>query len=71
VQLGIQIVQIGNSREATEFLRELDDDLQKKYNIRDIVDTTPYFGTLSSDALIKVMLGGINRKIDALSPAGH
>lgn len=31
---------------------------------QDIVDTTPYFGQISHDALIKIMLGGINRKMD-------
>lgn len=33
-------------------------------NFQDIVDTTPYFGILTGDSLIKVMVGGINRKID-------
>lgn len=33
---------------------------------QDIVDTTPYddVGTLTDGALIKIMLGGINRRID-------
>ncbi|KAI6152431.1 hypothetical protein BKA82DRAFT_4111182 [Pisolithus tinctorius] len=59
-QVGIQFVQIGNSRKATAYLRELDDTLSGHYNIRDIVDTTPYMNTkLTSDMLIKILLGGI------------
>ncbi|KAJ3814005.1 hypothetical protein F5876DRAFT_73325 [Lentinula aff. lateritia] len=66
-QVGIQLVQIGRSRKAAEFLHDLDNALENRYHIRDIVDTTPYFGSsLSSDALIKIMLGGISRKIDAM-----
>ncbi|KAF5392991.1 hypothetical protein D9757_001145 [Collybiopsis confluens] len=65
-QLGIQFVQIGNSRSASRFLQTLDDDLSKEEGVRDIVDTTPYFGEkLTRDILIKIMLGGINRKFDA------
>jgi hypothetical protein len=32
--------------------------------LQDIVDTTPYIGALNGDALIKILLGGINRRID-------
>ncbi|KAJ7936693.1 hypothetical protein B0H13DRAFT_1589372 [Mycena leptocephala] len=65
-QVGIQFVQIGNDSAATRALKELDDDLQKKVNIRDIVDTTPYskLNPVTADGLIKVLLGGINRRID-------
>lgn len=64
-QVGIQFVQIGNSRKATAYLRELDDALSSHYAIRDIVDTTPYMNTrITSDVLIKILLGGINRRID-------
>ncbi|KAJ4479014.1 hypothetical protein J3R30DRAFT_3473321 [Lentinula aciculospora] len=69
-QVGIQLVQIGRSKKATEFLKELDDTLERRYHIRDIVDTTPYLGvSLSSDVLIKIMLGGISRKLDAMQVA--
>ncbi|KAI0375942.1 hypothetical protein BV20DRAFT_26935 [Pilatotrama ljubarskyi] len=64
-QVGIQFVQIGNNRDATEYLRSLDDELQGLYNVRDIVDTTPYLGgRLSADSIIKILLGGINRRVD-------
>ncbi|KAJ7512456.1 hypothetical protein B0H11DRAFT_2268501 [Mycena galericulata] len=66
IQIGIQFVQIGNDSAATRALQELDDDLAKEANIRDIVDTTPYskLNPVTADGLIKVLLGGINRRID-------
>ncbi|KAJ7628835.1 hypothetical protein FB45DRAFT_1080163 [Roridomyces roridus] len=69
VQLGIQFVQIGNDSAATRALRELDDNLHKTKNIRDIVDTTPYakLNPLTAQGLIKILLGGINRRIDEMA----
>ncbi|KAJ7878434.1 hypothetical protein B0H13DRAFT_2052678 [Mycena leptocephala] len=66
IQLGIQFVQIGNDAAATRALKELDDDIHKAGNIRDIVDTTPYtkLSPVTADGLIKVLLGGINRRVD-------
>ncbi|KAJ6602300.1 hypothetical protein B0H10DRAFT_662987 [Mycena sp. CBHHK59/15] len=66
IQVGIQFVQIGNDAVATKALKALDDDLHKAGNIRDIVDTTPYakLNPVTADGLIKVLLGGINRRID-------
>ncbi|KAJ6501071.1 hypothetical protein C8R47DRAFT_1255475, partial [Mycena vitilis] len=65
-QLGIQFVQIGDDEEATQALKQLDDTLHKTNDIRDIVDTTPYSGQDPDDTdwLIKVLIGGINRRID-------
>ncbi|KAJ6524528.1 hypothetical protein B0H19DRAFT_971923, partial [Mycena capillaripes] len=65
-QVGIQFVQIGNDTTATRALKELDDDIHKAGNIRDIVDTTPYskLNPVTADGLIKVLLGGINRRVD-------
>lgn len=64
-QLGVQFVQIGNDAEAKAALEELDDDLSGRYGVRDIVDTTPYPpGGLSGEVLIKILLGGINRRVD-------
>ncbi|KAI0650448.1 hypothetical protein C8Q79DRAFT_386786 [Trametes meyenii] len=64
-QVGIQFVQIGSHRAATEYLRTLDDELQAEYHVRDIVDTTPYLGgRLNADTIIKILLGGINRRVD-------
>ena len=34
-------------------------------NVQDIVDTTPYTGKeLDAESLVKILLGGINRRID-------
>ncbi|GLB34195.1 putative von Willebrand factor (vWF) type A domain contatining protein [Lyophyllum shimeji] len=66
-QVGIQFVQIGDSKSATSYLNDLDDELADKYKIRDIVDTTPFNdigGELNPDILIKILLGGINRRVD-------
>ncbi|KAF9000266.1 hypothetical protein BDQ17DRAFT_1391354 [Cyathus striatus] len=63
-QVGIQFVQIGNDLSATRFLKKLDDELSPMKGIRDIVDTTPYKGVLNDEMLIKVMLGGINKRVD-------
>jgi len=63
-QLGIQFLQIGNDAEATAYLQELDDDLSK-CGCRDIVDTTPYTGgRLTAELIAKVLLGGVNRRVD-------
>lgn len=64
-QLGVQFIQIGNDPTATRFLRSLDDDLRSNTNSkRDIVDTTPYQGRVTTDFLVKALLGGINKRID-------
>jgi len=64
-QVGIQFVQIGDDKEATEFLKQLDDDLSGAFGVRDMVDTTPFLGvSLTADVLLKILLGGINRRVD-------
>jgi len=64
-QLGVQFIQIGNDREATKFLQYLDDELKSNSSRRrDIVDTTPYQGSVTTEFLIKALLGGINKRID-------
>ncbi|GJE90445.1 von willebrand factor type A domain-containing protein [Phanerochaete sordida] len=64
-QVGISFVQIGDEPSAAEYLRELDDDLPE-HKIRDMVDTTPYAVSLDADpeALVKILLGGVHRRID-------
>ncbi|KAA1073698.1 hypothetical protein PGT21_022947 [Puccinia graminis f. sp. tritici] len=64
-QLGVQFIQIGNDRNATKFLKSLDDELRSESSgRRDIVDTTPYQGSVTTKFLIKALLGGINKRID-------
>jgi len=41
----------GNDPTATESLKELDDELQ---GVRDMVDTTPYQGKVTTEFLVKV-----------------
>lgn len=63
-QVGIQFVQIGDDPEATAALQELDDELARTHGVRDIVDTTPYRGTVTAETVAKILLGGINRRVD-------
>ncbi|CUA77908.1 hypothetical protein RSOLAG22IIIB_06861 [Rhizoctonia solani] len=64
-QVGIQFIQVGDDSKAAKALRELDDKLGSKHGIRDMVDTTPYRGkTLTEERIIKILLGGINRRVD-------
>ncbi|OAV90801.1 hypothetical protein PTTG_06090 [Puccinia triticina 1-1 BBBD Race 1] len=70
-QLGISFVQIGNDPDATRHLIALDDDLKAKHKIRDFVDCTPYQASnhtnvITSDFILKALIGGVNRKIDHL-----
>jgi len=69
-QVGIQFVQLGDDPEATEVLQYLDDGLGKAYGIRDMVDWTLLpEGRLDAGLLTKILLGGINRRVDG--KAGH
>ncbi|KAJ6571683.1 hypothetical protein B0H19DRAFT_664700 [Mycena capillaripes] len=62
-QVGIQFVQIGGNTAATRYLESLDNNLRNKYNIRDIVDTT--FAPVDKPLdMIKILTGGINRRVD-------
>ncbi|GJE84855.1 VWA domain-containing protein [Phanerochaete sordida] len=66
-RVGIQFVQIGNDKGAQRYLKELDDDEGLNNIARDIVDTTQYTkGPLDAnpDTLIKILLGGIHRRVD-------
>ncbi|EJU06389.1 hypothetical protein DACRYDRAFT_19564 [Dacryopinax primogenitus] len=64
-QVGIQFVQLGDDPEATEVLQYLDDGLGKAHGIRDMVDWTLLpEGGLDASVLTKILLGGINRRVD-------
>jgi uncharacterized protein YegL len=69
-QIGIQFFQIGNDKDATEALRELDDELANQ-GVRDMVDTVTWDGKTSSsrkgltaDGILKVVLGAVIRRLD-------
>lgn len=65
-QVGIQFVQIGNEEGAREALEELDNKLQERHLIRDMIDFTPYVEgeKLSGGMILKALLGAVNRKYD-------
>ncbi|KAG9094096.1 hypothetical protein FRC07_011358 [Ceratobasidium sp. 392] len=66
-QVGIQFIQVGNDVRASKALRDLDNNLSAKHNVRDIVDTRPFTGQrLTPELLIKMLLGGINRRVDKI-----
>ncbi|KAF8872732.1 hypothetical protein BD779DRAFT_1571940 [Infundibulicybe gibba] len=73
-KFGIQFVQIGDDEEATDALRELDDDLAARYNIRDMVDTIVYNPDdpkFTTNTILKIVFGAIDSSFDissALSP---
>lgn len=66
-QVGIQFFQVGNDPAATEALRNLDDDLPRM-GVRDMVDTVSWSGggsrALTADAILKVVLGAVVRRLD-------
>ncbi|KAK2460102.1 hypothetical protein APHAL10511_007868 [Amanita phalloides] len=71
--IGVQFAQIGDDPDATEALRELDDDLSKIYGVRDMVDTTPYDPrdpSFTIDTLTKILLGSLSRALDLSGSAG-
>lgn len=65
-QLGIQFFQVGNDEAASKALEELDNDLAKKHNVRDMVDTEPFSkgGDFSQKDILKIVLGSMDRKVD-------
>ncbi|KAF4584314.1 von Willebrand factor [Ophiocordyceps camponoti-floridani] len=66
-QVGIQFIQVGNDAGATRALDDLDH-LHRKHAIRDMVDTTKFNasrGTLSAHAILKAVLGGVDRRLDS------
>jgi len=72
-QVGIQFLQIGDEKGAREALEELDDDLSAIWGVRDMVDTTRYWGTdgeMGGEAVLKALLGGVNRRWDRRGSEG-
>lgn len=70
-QVGVQFFQIGEDEAAAEALRYLDDDLKKR-GVRDMVDTCTWNDAkaagrgkkLTSDVILKVVLGAVLRRLD-------
>lgn len=70
-QVGVQFFQVGRDKAAREHLQTLDDDLESaagKVELRDMVDTVPFTDNagarLTGDGILKVVLGGVNRRQD-------
>jgi len=77
-QVGIQFFQVGNENGAARALQELDDSLAEMGGgIRDIVDTVTWSardGTapvLTSNAILKVVLGAVVRRLDRRRASGE
>lgn len=65
-QLGIQLLQLGNDDQVSNAFKYLDDELHRTTKTRDIIDATS-MGTSSSlgaDDMLKVVLGGVVKKLD-------
>ncbi|KAH0556608.1 hypothetical protein GP486_005557 [Trichoglossum hirsutum] len=69
-QIGIQFVQVGDDKKATEFLQYLDDHLENEFHIRDMVDTQNFNdleegeGNLFGDKLVKILIAAMDRRLD-------
>ncbi|KAF8438544.1 hypothetical protein L210DRAFT_3404116 [Boletus edulis BED1] len=68
---GIQFVQIGTDPAASELLHVLDNHLETRYKIRDLVDSTPYDpaqGAFDTEYMLKILLGGLHKDLDRAGP---
>ncbi|KAI1798801.1 hypothetical protein F4811DRAFT_162273 [Daldinia bambusicola] len=66
-QVGVQFFRVGDDEGARQALDIADNVLSDALDIRDIVDTTTWsgkLGDLSPDAVLKVVLGAVERSID-------
>ncbi|KAM7194891.1 collagen alpha-5 chain [Naviculisporaceae sp. PSN 640] len=78
-QVGIQFFQVGKEPGAAEALRELDDSLGEQHDgVRDMVDTVTWNKrdggagtTLSADAILKVVLGAVVKRLDRRRASGE
>jgi hypothetical protein len=68
-QIGVQFIQVGDDRHATAALEKLDNDLAKRHDVRDMVDTVSYTtieaaGGFSATGVLKAIMGAIDGKLD-------
>lgn len=74
-QVGIQFFQVDDDPDASEALRQLDDELRRSDDgekLRDIVDTVTFDALsiggrnpeLTSEGILKTVLGAVNRRLD-------
>ncbi|KAI9646905.1 hypothetical protein NHQ30_004905 [Ciborinia camelliae] len=75
-QLGIQFFQVGTDPKAKKALEDLDDALENRYGIRDMVDTVTWTGRdsgagLTGDSIVKAVLGAVIKKLDRRPASGE
>jgi len=73
-KLGLQFVQIGSDPDASEALREIDDDLGPMHGVRDMVDTVTFNSDhpeIHTEFLVKVLLGQSAIEAKLQSPVNH
>ncbi|KAF5879678.1 putative von willebrand factor protein [Botrytis fragariae] len=75
-QVGIQFFQVGRVAEAKQALEDLDDALEHRYKIRDMVDTVTWNGRdteagLTGDGIVKAVLGAIIKRLDHKPASGE
>ncbi|ESZ99375.1 hypothetical protein SBOR_0245 [Sclerotinia borealis F-4128] len=75
-QVGIQFFQVGKVASAKQALEDLDDALEHRYKIRDMVDTVTWNGRdteagLTGDGIVKAVLGAIIKKLDRKPASGE
>ncbi len=77
-RVGIQFFQVGAAKDATTFLKYLDDELCKKATSeRDMVDRATFNtvnggrAALTHDWILKVVQGGISRRYDRIENGGY
>ncbi len=64
-QIGLHFVQIGNREETKRYLQALDDDLNKRGDLRDFVDITPSTGDeLTAEGMLKILLASVKRRVE-------
>ncbi|KAI2619776.1 hypothetical protein GGS26DRAFT_571814 [Hypomontagnella submonticulosa] len=71
-QLGVMLFQLGDDEEARSRFEHADDEMWKKANTRDIVDTVTWRGwpaSFGSDDMVKAVLGAVSKKMDGAKPA--
>ncbi|KAF7875099.1 hypothetical protein EAF04_002271 [Stromatinia cepivora] len=75
-QVGIQFFQVGKVAEAKQALEDLDDALEHRYKIRDMVDTVTWNGRdseagLSGEGIVKAVLGSVIKRLDHKPASGE
>ncbi|CAD6439547.1 54b68b52-e71b-4543-b22c-a023d88c7cb6 [Sclerotinia trifoliorum] len=75
-QVGIQFFQVGQVPQAKRALEDLDDALEHKYKIRDMVDTVTWNGRnseagLSGEGIVKAVLGSVIKRLDNKPASGE